>query len=102
MRYEGSSGSIVSTLLYFLLFSIDGMTRCVLPEPYIGRVWPVGVATKAPERRKVNEMEESAEGAREKEGSREETTAVFTQRCRRRALLRLRVVCYGPTSFSPE
>ena len=44
---------------------------------------------------------ESAEGAREKEGSKE-TTAILTQRCRRGALLRLCVVCYGLISFSPD
>ena len=46
------------------------------------------------------EREESAEGVREK--CSEATTAILTQRCRRGALFRLRVVCYRLISFSPD
>lgn len=39
----------------------------------------MSVATKTLERRKVEEREEDAEGAREERGSKEETTAILTQ-----------------------
>lgn len=50
--------------LEFVFLRLAFLERLPPPEPYIRRVWPVGVPTKALEWRNVKERKESAKGTR--------------------------------------